>query len=178
MPPEQEPDHRGGREDHHQHPENTSAVPDEQTREAVATLFRVLRPEPRLRLGQTEAEQLAPLVVQWLERGSTPADLTNALLPGLPDTVHSAVAVLRSRLERKMPPVQAAVRPAAARLAECAKCPTARCPQPGICRPCAGLPARTVAVGGGADVAAAGAAGVRTAIRSTLACGQPARATA
>lgn len=144
------------------------AAPDEQIREAVATLYRAIRPEPRLRLGQAEAEELAPLVVQWLERGATQADLTQALLPGLPAPMHSAVAVLRYRLERKMPPVQPPVRPAAARYDECAKCHDP-VPQPGICRPCAGLGTRTVAVGTGEAVARSGAARARAALTAARA---------
>ncbi|MGA5818000.1 hypothetical protein ACPC54_09095 [Kitasatospora sp. NPDC094028] len=161
----------GGREEPPENPEETVALPDEQVRAAVATLFRVIRPEPRLRLGEAEARELAPLVVQWLARGSTPADLAHALLPGLPVAMHSAAAVLRYRLEHKMPPAPAAA--AAARYAECAKCHDP-VPRPGICRPCAGLAARTPMVGQGADVAAAGAARVRTALRSALAGGRPA----
>ncbi|MFE4519708.1 hypothetical protein ACFRMQ_36675 [Kitasatospora sp. NPDC056783] len=145
--------------------EQPVAVPDEQVREAVATLFRVIRPEPHLRLGQAEAEELAPLVAQWLERGATQADLAQALLPGLPAPMHSAIAVLRYRLERKMPPVQPVVRPAAARYAECAKCHDP-VPQPGICRACAGLGERMSAVGGGEAVARGGAARARAALRA------------
>lgn len=135
-------------------------VPDEQVRAAVATLFRVLRPEPRLRLGEAEAAELAPLVAQWLERGSTAGDLARALLPGLPATVHSAAAVLRHRLERKMPPAPTGERLPEARPAECAECRDP-VPQPGICRACAGLGRRPVAVGGGATVTAGGAARAR-----------------
>ncbi|MFJ8040494.1 hypothetical protein ACIRBX_08325 [Kitasatospora sp. NPDC096147] len=135
-------------------------MPDGPAREAVATLFRAIRPEPRLRLGAAEAEDLAPLVAQWLERGSTHADLTAALLPGLPTPMHSPAAVLRSRLERKMPPVQAPVRPAAARYAECAKCHDP-VPRPGICRPCAGLGTRIPAVGGGEAATPGGIARAR-----------------
>ncbi|MEV7020892.1 hypothetical protein [Kitasatospora sp. NPDC093558] len=162
----------GGREEDHEDEadEQPVAVPDEQVREAVATLFRVIRPEPRLRLGQAEAEELAPLVVEWLERGSTPADLAQALLPGLPTPVHSAVAVLRYRLEHKMPPVQPAVRPAAARYSECAKCHDP-VPQPGICRACAGLGARTLGVGGGEAATRSGAAHARTALRAAKTAG-------
>ncbi|WP_052709314.1 hypothetical protein [Streptomyces sp. NRRL S-495] len=138
-------------------------VPDEQVREAVATLFRVIRPEPRLRLGQAEAEELAPLVARWLERGATQADLAHALLPGLPTPVHSAAAVLRHRLERKMPPVQPVVRLAPARYAECAQCHDP-VPRPGICRPCAGLGERTPAPGGDGTVARSGAARAREAL--------------
>ncbi|WP_254897879.1 hypothetical protein [Kitasatospora sp. NA04385] len=120
-------------------------VPDAQTREAVAALFRVIRPEPRLCLGAGEAGELAPLVARWLERGATPADLAAALLPGLPVPLHSPAAVLRDRLTRKMPP---AARPAPARYAECARCHDP-VPRPGICGPCAGLPDRRPASGAG-----------------------------
>ncbi|GAA2739843.1 hypothetical protein GCM10010440_04260 [Kitasatospora cinereorecta] len=144
---------------------------DEQTREAVATLFRVIRPEPRLRLGEAEARELAPLVAQWLDRGSTPADLARALLPGLPAPMHSAAAVLRYRLERGMPPAQEPAPPAVPRYAECVGCHDP-VPRPGLCHPCAGGPARTVSIGHGADVAAAGAARVRAALHSALAAGR------
>ncbi|MEU3567127.1 hypothetical protein AB0E96_01660 [Kitasatospora sp. NPDC036755] len=145
----------------------------EEVREAVATLFRVIRPEPRLRLGEAEARELAPLVAQWLARGSTPADLTHALLPGLPTPMHSAAAVLRYRLEHKMPPTRPTARPPA-RYAECARCHDP-VPRPGICRPCAGLASRTLAVGQGAEVAAAGAARVRAALRSAVTGRRPAQ---
>ncbi|MFG2841671.1 hypothetical protein ACGF12_00640 [Kitasatospora sp. NPDC048296] len=158
----------GGREEDRQETKDAPAVPDEQLREAVATLFRVIRPEPRLRLGEVEARTLAPLVAQWLERGASHADLAAALLPGLPTPVHSPTAVLRNRLERKMPPVPAPVRPAAARYAECAKCHDP-VPQPGICRPCAGLPARTVAVGTGETVTRSGASRARAALNAARA---------
>ncbi|MEU9045081.1 MULTISPECIES: hypothetical protein [unclassified Kitasatospora] len=145
--------------------EQPVALPDEQVREAVATLFRVIRPEPRLRVGQAEAEELAPLIAQWLERGATQADLSQALLPGLPAPMYSVVGVLRYRLERKMPPMQTAVRPTAARYAECVKCHDP-VPQPGICGPCAGLGVRTVGVGGGEAATRSGAARARVALRA------------
>ncbi|WP_406088709.1 hypothetical protein [Kitasatospora purpeofusca] len=136
----------------------------QEVREAVATLFRVIRPEPRLRLGEAEAAELAPLVAQWLARGSTAADLAQALLPGLPAPVHSAAAVIRYRLEHKMPPAQPAARPPA-RYTECAKChdPVS---QPGICGPCAGLAPRSVGVGGSEASARTGAARARAALRA------------
>ncbi|MFJ4795723.1 hypothetical protein [Kitasatospora purpeofusca] len=144
----------------------------EEVREAVATLFRVIRPEPRLRLGEAEAAELAPLVAQWLERGATRTDLAHALLPGLPTPMHSAAAVIRYRLEHKMPPAQSAARPPA-RYAECAKCHDP-VPRPGICRPCAGLTTGALTIGKGAEVATAGAARVRTALRSAMTGGRPA----
>ncbi|MFC5666359.1 hypothetical protein ACFP3U_25755 [Kitasatospora misakiensis] len=154
--------------------EEASEAADE-VREAVATLFRVIRPEPRLRLGEAEAAELAPLVAQWLQRGAAHADLAQALLPGLPVPMHSAAALLRYRLEHKMPPAQPA-RPAArptARYAECAKCHDP-VPRPGICRPCAGLTTRTPTPGQGADIATAGAARARTALRSAMTGSRPA----
>ncbi|MFJ5230329.1 hypothetical protein ACIQBJ_10570 [Kitasatospora sp. NPDC088391] len=141
------------------------AVPDERLRKAAAALFQAIRPEPRLHLGQAEVEQLAPLVAQWLDRGTTPADLARALLPGLPAPLHSPAAVLRNRLERKMPPVQTPVRPAAARYAECARCHDP-VPRPGICHPCAGLGERPMKNNRRAAVATRGAARVRAAVNA------------
>ncbi|MFE6750293.1 hypothetical protein ACFVGM_30880 [Kitasatospora purpeofusca] len=160
--------------DRHKEPSLPASSADdgkaEEVREAVATLFRVIRPEPRLHLGEAEAAELAPLVARWLEHGATPADLAHALLPGLPTPVHSAVAVLRYRLERKMPPAPPAVRPATARYAECAKCHDP-VPQPGICRPCAGLGTREVAIGGGEAATRSGAARARAALHAAKTVG-------
>ena len=167
-----------GREEERTIEEAPPALPDEQIREAVATLFRVIRPEPRLRIGEAEARELAPLVAEWLKRGSSASELAQALLPGLPTTVHSPAGVLRSRLQRKLPPAQAPRRPSEPRDAECAKCHDP-VPRPGICAACAGLGGRTVQVGGGAAVTAAGAARVRAAVlaaKAAFSTGQPAPA--
>ncbi|MET8630422.1 hypothetical protein ABZW30_43100 [Kitasatospora sp. NPDC004669] len=137
---------------------------DPQVKAAVALLFRAIRPEPRLHLGAVEALELAPLVAEWLERGSTQADLANALVTGLPDRLVSAAGLLRDRLTRKMPPPPAPVQPRKSRF-ECAKCHDP-VPQPGICRPCAGLGAPTLRVGMGEAATARGAALVRAAMRS------------
>ncbi|MFJ6212047.1 hypothetical protein ACIQGZ_01700 [Streptomyces sp. NPDC092296] len=155
----------GGWEEDLRATEDAPALPDEQLREAVDTLFRVIRPEPRLHLGEAEARTLPPLVAQWLERGATHTDLARALLPGLPVPLHSPAGVLRNRLERKMPPVQAPVRPAAARYAECAKCHDP-VPRPGICRPCAGLGVWPAKNDGIAAANTVGAARVRAALRA------------
>ncbi|MFJ9952448.1 hypothetical protein [Kitasatospora sp. NPDC091207] len=138
-------------------------VPDDQTRAAVATLFRVLRPEPRLRLGEAEALGLAPLVAQWLQRGCTADDLARALLPGLPAHLHSPAAVLHSRLTRKLPPVQEDRPHAAARYTECPGCHDP-VPRPGLCRPCAGVAPRVPVAD--SHVALAGATRVRTALHA------------
>ena len=122
---------------------------DERTRTAVAALLRAVRPEPRLRIGEAEAVALAPLVTEWLQRGATPAQLADALIPGLPVPVHSPAAILRSRLQRKMPPVPGAPAPDVEPLKpECEKCHDP-VPRPGVCRPCAGFPARPVNVNNG-----------------------------
>ncbi|MFD5462311.1 hypothetical protein ACFWIQ_05680 [Kitasatospora sp. NPDC127059] len=143
-------------------PGEEPTLPDEPTRTAMATLFRVIRPEPRLRLGEVEAQTLAPLVARWLERGSSEAELRVALLPGLPQPMHSPAAILRDRLQRKLPPVRGAVPPASC--FECGRCHDP-VPRPGICRVCAGLGARTVGVGTGAAATPGGVARARAALR-------------
>ncbi|MFG3227074.1 hypothetical protein ACGF07_20100 [Kitasatospora sp. NPDC048194] len=143
-------------------PEEVPTLPDEQTRAAVATLFRAIRPEPRLRLGEAEALRLAPLVVEWLERGCAEDELARALLPGLPAPLHSPAALIRDRLRRKLPPHRTVAPPVAHD--ECARCHDP-VPRPGICRACAGLGSRTPAVGTGAAVTASGVARARAALR-------------
>lgn len=142
-------------------------VPDQVVREAVAVLFRVLRREPRLRLGEAEALNLAPLVAGWLDDGATEQDLATALLPGLPQPVHAPAALLRDRLTRKRPPQQPAPAPAGPRWSECPTChdPVAR---PGLCRPCAGLAPRTTTADDERTTATArGMAKVRAALLGT-----------
>ncbi|MEV0846320.1 hypothetical protein AB0J21_10670 [Streptomyces sp. NPDC049954] len=81
---------------------------------AASTLCSVVRTEPRLRIGAVEALSLAPLVHEWLERGYGERDLAAALLGGLPTRLHSAVALLRDRLTRKLPPAPEPPEPARA----------------------------------------------------------------
>lgn len=154
----------GGREGKDEQAVPVGAPVDEQTRAAVAALYRAVRPERKLRIGAAEAYALAPLVADWLERGASEAELREALLAGLPVVVHSPVGVLRSRLERKMPGrgPGAPVRP---RFAECAECRDPL-PEAGVCRRCAG------GLSGGSDdsvreeVSVRGAAMARRALRS------------
>ncbi|MFJ9523371.1 hypothetical protein ACIRPK_34660 [Kitasatospora sp. NPDC101801] len=137
-------------------------------REAVDTLFRVLRPEPRLRVGMAEALELAPLVARWLEQGLGEQDLAHAVLPGLPARLHSPSALLRDRLVRKLPPAQqeAPAAPASPRWSECTTCADP-VPQAGNCRPCAGLAPRKVVVGTGEAATARGIAKVRAALHAS-----------
>lgn len=116
--------------------------PDTAVNDAGALLYRVIGPEPRLRLGAPEAIGLAPLVEAWLERGYGQRDLADALLGGLPARVHNVQALLRDRLARKLPPPREPAIAAKPRWShECATCarPT---DHPGICRTCAGRGAR------------------------------------
>ncbi|MBV9024442.1 MAG: hypothetical protein JO362_11780 [Streptomycetaceae bacterium] len=133
--------------------------------EPVTTLFRVLRPEPRLRLGMAEALALAPLVTPWLERGYGQRDLAEALLGGLPDRIHSAPALLRDRLTRKLPPAPQPPAPITPRWTECGPCGRP-IPHEGICRACAGLGDRPDDDAHRAQVAARGRAKVRAALLS------------
>jgi len=136
---------------------------DEVFGEAVATLFRVLGPEPRLRLGTVEALALAPLVTAWLERGYGQRDLAEALLGGLPARVHSVPALLRDRLTRKLPPARRPSAPAEPRWSECGPCGRP-IPHQGICRSCAGLGAPPGDSARRAQTAARGRAKVRAAL--------------
>jgi hypothetical protein len=104
----------------------------------AALLLRVGRGEPRLRVGTAEAESLAPLVAQWLERGADERQLAAALLPGLPRHVHAPAALIADRLRRKMPPKPEVLIPGQRRAHECAEC-RAPVTAPGICGTCAGL---------------------------------------
>jgi hypothetical protein len=136
---------------------------DAAVREAVALLYRVIRPEPRLRIGTAEALALAPLVSAWLERGYGPRDLSEALLAGLPERVHSAQALLRDRLTRKLPPAPEPAPAPQQRSAECAEC-SRPIPHEGICRDCAGLSSRPDRSDERARIAARGRAKVRAAL--------------
>lgn len=144
-------------------PAHPSRPTDGVPQEAVATLFRVLRPEPRLRLGTVEALALAPLVRPWLERGYGQRDLAEALLGGLPERVHCAPALLRDRLTRKLPPARLPSAPAKPRWHECGRC-ARPIPHEGICRACAGLGDQPDDGADRARVAARGRAKVRAAL--------------
>ncbi|MYS22524.1 hypothetical protein GA0115240_142187 [Streptomyces sp. DvalAA-14] len=131
----------GGRQKAHGAEATPAGPPDAGVGEAAALLHRVTAAEPRLRLGTAEAIALAPLVTRWLERGHGARDLSQALLSGLPEHVHSAPALLHDRLTRKLPPAPEPVTASAKqREHECAACarPIAH---EGICRTCAGLDA-------------------------------------
>ncbi|MFJ7279816.1 hypothetical protein [Kitasatospora sp. NPDC098663] len=138
---------------------------DAPLRAAALTLYQVLGSQKRLRLGEAEVAELAPLVAEWLAVGSGPAELAAALLAGLPETIHSPVGVVRDRLLRKLPMRPARTERAApsSRTYECDECRAPRT-RPGLCGPCSGSPTQ-LAVGCGADATPAGAARVRAVMR-------------
>ncbi|QMU67180.1 hypothetical protein [Streptacidiphilus sp. P02-A3a] len=148
-------------------PDAAAAAAEGPLRRAAQTLLRALGAEPRLRLGAVEAMDLAPRVLPWLERGCSERDLRDALVSGLPERVHSASALLRDRLERKLPPVPAQVPASGSASAPLGECRTCGDPvrQAGICRTCAGFGPRPVAVGTGEAASRRGAALVRAAMR-------------
>ncbi|MFF2954982.1 hypothetical protein ACFVVU_26990 [Kitasatospora sp. NPDC057965] len=160
-PPARRPEREGGR-----------AKPsiedlDAPLRTAALALYRALANQPRLRLGEAEVAELAPLVARWLDAGYGPAELAAALLPGLPSEIFSPVAVVRDRLVRKLPPAAPQTRPAReAQQHECTEC-RAPLSRPGLCGPCSGRPQPVVAVGSGERNTAAGAARARAMMRPT-----------
>ncbi|MGF0165938.1 hypothetical protein ACQRET_18150 [Streptomyces koyangensis] len=88
-------------------PETTASTP------GYRALARLAHTEPRLTLSAAECDALAPLADQWLQRRVRPEHLTLALTSGLPQgPIHSPAAFLRSRLEKKMPPLPADSAPA------------------------------------------------------------------
>ncbi|GAA2238376.1 hypothetical protein GCM10010430_19260 [Kitasatospora cystarginea] len=110
-------------------PKSTGApAPDAAAAEAARLLCGLGARDRRLRLGLSEALELAPLACEWLARDGGQRGLQEALLTGLPDRVHAPVAFLRTRLERKMPAPPAPVPLPPARQ-ECRRC---QAPVPGV----------------------------------------------
>ncbi|MGA5297566.1 hypothetical protein ACPCKV_27165 [Streptomyces koyangensis] len=100
------------------HPQSRTEHPAPAPETAASTpgyraLARLAHTEPRLTLSAAECDALAPLADQWLQRRVRPEHLTLALTSGLPQgPIHSPAAFLRSRLEKKMPPLPADSAPA------------------------------------------------------------------
>ncbi|WP_377270333.1 hypothetical protein [Peterkaempfera sp. SMS 1(5)a] len=142
----------------------SGAAPDTRLGEAARLLLRAVESQPLLRIGVAEALRLAPLVAEWLARGVSFGELRLTLISGLPKVVHSAAALLKNRLERKLPPRPDPAPPPPVRH-ECPECavPVA---QPGVCRACTGLPPTgTVPHRPAPEIAVSGAARVRSQLR-------------
>lgn len=124
----------------------TPPVPGPQRSEAYEVLAGLGRTDPRMTLSAAECAALEGLAAQWLERGSTAAQMAQALTAGLPPHVHSPGALARSRLVAKLPPEPSGVPlqlPVARRLLECTDCGVPGSPEAlpgGVCRTCRGEP--------------------------------------
>ncbi|MBE8474395.1 hypothetical protein [Streptomyces justiciae] len=117
--------------------------------EAYDTLARLGLRDPRLALSAADCAALEELAGEWLARGTSPDQLSQVLVAGLPDQVHSPRAFLRRRLVDRMPPERPAAAPARAPrvMIECTDCGVpgrAEALPGGLCRACAGR-------GGGAE---------------------------
>ncbi|OKJ31301.1 MULTISPECIES: hypothetical protein [unclassified Streptomyces] len=138
-------------------------VPPEQRRRPTRSRAFVLlaalgHTTPSLTLAEKDCAALEPLATEWFERGATEAELLHALTDGLPNPVHHAPGLVRTRLVDKMPPDRArlAARTGAAaprpllRTLECGEC---RAPGPaealigGRCGPCRGTVGKTAPTG-------------------------------
>ena len=136
-------------------------------RAAGEALLRVVGPEPRLRLGSVEALALAPQVARLVGARLHERDLATGPADRAADRVHSATALLRERLVRKLPPVPAqgpASGPAPRRWRS-APPAAIRCGRRPSAAPAPGSAPRTVAVGAGEAATRRGAARVRAALR-------------
>ncbi|MFI9826747.1 hypothetical protein ACIHIX_03580 [Streptomyces sp. NPDC051913] len=111
--------------------------------EAYDTLARLGLRDPRLALSAADCTALEELAGEWLARGTSPDQLSQVLVAGLPDQVHSPRAFVRRRLVDRMPPERPAA-PAvrvARLLVECIDCGVpgrAEALPGGLCRACAG----------------------------------------
>jgi hypothetical protein len=157
-------------------PKPLSSRPQTRSR-AMILLAALSRTEPMLSMSRSQCAELAPLVEDWLERGSPENAVVKALTDRLPTPVHSPVALLRRRLTDNPlpeptptpPPVSEVMGPQQPlRLVECAKC---RDPLPpdspgGMCGPCRGATVRDRDTGPtlAADAVQAAAAGIRAAM--------------
>ncbi|MGW0705076.1 hypothetical protein ACWD4G_03710 [Streptomyces sp. NPDC002643] len=83
--------------------EGTSEKRDKQTAEAARILRRFAAIDSRLKLSERHVAKLAPSVADWLDRGATIGEITDAVTQGLPSKVYSAARLIADRLDRKRP---------------------------------------------------------------------------
>ncbi|MER5792180.1 hypothetical protein [Streptomyces sp. NPDC001980] len=93
------------------------AEPEPDTAHQVLAELRAA--DSRMALSDADCRSLASLTEEWLSRGATPNDITEALTDGLPSVVTNPGGLARNRLESKMPPKKskAKIRQKAARRA-------------------------------------------------------------
>ncbi|MGW3336221.1 hypothetical protein ACWDCL_01905 [Streptomyces sp. NPDC001009] len=108
---------------------------DPQAAEAARILRRFAAIDTRLKLNDRQVSKLVPQVADWLDRGATIAEITDAVTGGLPSKVYAAAKLIADRLDRKRPDRKRQWR----KLHDCPEC---RNPLPfgqesGICADCA-----------------------------------------
>jgi hypothetical protein len=114
--------------------------------EAVTLLAGLRRTDERLTLSLRDVNRLAPSVVDWLERGTTPAAVHRTLTADLPVPMKHPAGVIAYRLRELLPPplpVLPAPPPATSGahrpppFQDCDGCERVfRAPEPGRCRDC------------------------------------------
>lgn len=116
---------------------------------AYRALAQLGRTEPRLPLSAADCALLEELASTWLARGATVDHLTQSLVAGLPEHVHSPRALVQRRLSDKMPPDLPAPEKRRPRASlECTDCGVPGRPEAlpdGLCRACRGVGAHTSA---------------------------------
>ncbi|MER8116262.1 hypothetical protein [Streptomyces sp. NPDC094031] len=83
--------------------EGSSTRSDRQSTEAARILRRLGSVDTRLRLTDRQVSKLVPQVADWLDRGATVAQITDAVTQGLPAKIYSAARLIADRLDRKRP---------------------------------------------------------------------------
>ncbi|KOG26828.1 hypothetical protein [Streptomyces viridochromogenes] len=74
-----------------------------QLAEAARIVRRFATFDGRLKLSERQVAKLAPSVADWLDRGATIGEITDAVTQGLPAKVYSAARLIADRLDRKRP---------------------------------------------------------------------------
>ncbi|NUK41793.1 hypothetical protein HRW13_13050, partial [Streptomyces lunaelactis] len=83
--------------------EGFSQKQDKQTAEAARILRRFAAIDSRLSMSERQVAKLALSVADWLDRGATIGEITDAVTQGLPAKVYSAARLVADRLDRKRP---------------------------------------------------------------------------
>ncbi|MCY0946840.1 hypothetical protein [Streptomyces antarcticus] len=83
--------------------EGESQKDSKQETEAARLLRRFAAIDPRLKLNERQVGKLVPSLADWLDRGATIAEITDAVTQGLPPKVYSASKLIEDRLDRKRP---------------------------------------------------------------------------
>lgn len=114
---------------------------------AYRALAQLGRTEPRLPLSAADCALLEELASTWLARGAAVDHLTQSLVAGLPEHVHSPRALVQRRLRDKMPPeLPTPVERTPRAILECTDCRVPGRPEAlpdGLCRACRGVAAHS-----------------------------------